>query len=337
MKLSKEVKTGIVVILSIAIVIYGFNFLSGVDLFRTSNTVYAVYNKADGLIEASPVVIEGVKIGQVKKMDLINYKGEYKVLVTMILTDKKVKIPKGSTAKLISADLLGSKAIDIKFLPTATDFVQDGDTLSGDVEDDLKTAVDKRIAPLQKKAESLISSIDSVMQVVQAVLNENVRQNLIASFESLHNSLTSLQHAASGLDTLVNNEKHTISQILRKAESLVANLEKNNGKITNILNNFSTLSDTLAKSNIKATIEHANLALAQANTMLQDINSGKGTLGKFIKNDSIYNNLNRASADLDALLVDLKEHPKRYVSISVFGGKDKSDKKKKTDAQPIKP
>ncbi|HTA61271.1 MAG TPA: MlaD family protein [Bacteroidia bacterium] len=327
MKLSKEVKTGLVTLVAIAVVIWGFNFLNGNDIFKKSKYIYAIYDKTDGLIDASPVYVSGVKVGQVNKSTLIKRDNKYKVLVTFILTED-IKIPKDSKAKLISVDLLGSKAIDLQF-STSTVYINTGDTILADYEDDLKTAVDKRIAPLQKKAESLISSIDSVMQVVQEVLNANVRQNLVASFESIKTTLFSLQHAASGIDTLVSTQKSKVSMILGKVESLAANLEKNNDKITNILNNFSNISDSLAKSNIKTTIEHANLAVAQVNNLLEGINSGKGTLGKLVKNDSIYNNLNRASNDLDLLLVDLREHPKRYVSISVFGGKDKKSKTKK--------
>ena len=117
--------------------------------------------------------------------------------------------------------------------------------------------------------------------------------------------------------------------ILTKVQSLTSNLEKNNDKLTNILTNFSNISDSIAKSNIKTTIAHANLAVSQVNNMLEGINNGKGTLGKLVKNDSIYNNLNRASNDLDLLLLDLREHPKRYVSISVFGRKDKKSNPKK--------
>src|SRR6201993_4263 len=327
MKLSKEVKTGIVTLVAIAVVIYGFNFLNGTNILKKRNYVYAIYDKTDGLIEASPILISGVKVGQVHETKLIKRDNKYKVLVTFILTED-VKIPKGSKAKLISVDLLGSKAVDLQF-SNSTEYISKSDTILADYEDDLKTAVDKRIAPLQKKAESLISSIDSVMQVVQAVLNANVRQNLVASFESIKTTLFSLQHAASGIDTLVTTQKSKVSMILSKVESLAANLEKNNDKITNILNNFSSISDSLAKSNIKTTIEHANLAVAQVNNLLDGINNGKGTLGKLVKNDSIYNNLNRASNDLDLLLVDLREHPKRYVSVSVFGGKDKKSKPKK--------
>jgi phospholipid/cholesterol/gamma-HCH transport system substrate-binding protein len=326
MKLSKEVKTGIVTLVAIAVVIYGFNFLNGTNILKKRNYIYAIYDKTDGLIEASPILVSGVKVGQVHATELIKRNNSYKVLVTFILTED-IKIPKNSKAKLISVDLLGSKAVDLQF-SNSTEYINKGDTILADYEDDLKTAVDKRIAPLQKKAESLISSIDSVMQVVQEVLNANVRHNLIASFESIKTTLFSLQHAASGIDTLVSTQKSKVAMILGKVESLAANLEKNNDKITNILNNFSSISDSLAKSNIKTTIEHANLAVAQVNNLLDGINNGKGTLGKLVKNDSIYNNLNRASNDLDLLLVDLREHPKRYVSISVFGGKDKSKPKK---------
>ena len=327
MKLSKEIKTGIVVVITIALSIYGFNFLRGTDILSNSNNLYAIYDKTDGLIEANPVMINGVKVGQVQKTKLVKRNNAYKVLVTMILTEK-INIPTGSTAKLISLDLLGSKGIDIQFA-TSTTFVKNNDTLLTDYEDDLKASLSKQFGPLQKKTEGLVSSIDSIVQVLHEVLNANVKQNLITSFENIKNTLNSLQHAASGLDNLMTTEKSKVGVILSKAESLAANLEKNNGKITNILTNFSTLSDSLAKSNIKTTIEHANLAITQVNSLLDGINSGKGTMGKVLKNDSIYNNLNRASNDLDLLLVDLKEHPKRYVSISVFGKKDKSSKKPK--------
>ncbi|MEO8760550.1 MAG: MlaD family protein [Bacteroidia bacterium] len=327
MKLSKEVKTGIVVVVAIAIAIYGFNFLRGTDILSTSTNLYAVYDKTDGLIEANPVMVNGVKIGQVQRTKLITRNNSYKVLVTMILTEK-INIPKGSTAKLVSLDLLGSKGIDIQFA-TNTEYVKNNDTLLTDYEDDLKASLSKQFGPLQKKTEGLVSSIDSIVQVLHEVLNANVKQNLITSFDNIKKTLTSLEHAASGLDNLMTTEKSKVGVILSKAESLVSNLEKNNGKITNILTNFSTISDSLAKSNIKATIEHANMAIGQVNGLLDGISTGKGTVGKLLKNDSIYNNLNRASDDLDKLLVDLKEHPKRYVSISVFGKKDKTAKKPK--------
>lgn len=325
MKISKEIKTGAVVLVAIALTVYGFNFLQGTDLFKKDFTLYAVYSKAEGVIEANPVMVNGYRVGQVHKIGLIQRKGQYKVLVRFLLSEK-VNIPKGSHAKIVSSDLLGSKAIEISFSDSLI-MVNDGDTLLPDYEDDLKTAVDKRIAPLQKKAENLISSIDSVMQVVQEVLNANVRQNLVASFESIKTTISYLQHTASTLDTLTSTQRSKISLILDRVQSITANVEKSNDKLTNIINNFSSISDSLAKANIKSTIEHTNQALVQANEILTQINSGKGTVGKLIKNDSLYNNLNNASKDLDQLLKDLNDHPKRYVHFSIFGKKDRKPKK----------
>ena len=325
MNISKEVKTGIVVVIAIALTVYGVNFLRGSDLFKKDFTLYALYNKAEGVIEANPVMVNGFRVGQVNKLQLVQRNGEYKVLVSFLLYEK-VSIPKGSHAKIISSDLLGSKAIEIAFAD-AKEFVVDGDTLLPDIEDNLKTSVDKRIAPLQKKAESLISSIDSVMQVVQQVLNANVRQNLVASFESIKNTITYLQHTAFNLDTLTTTQQSKIIHILDKVQSITSNIEKSNDKLTNIINNFSSISDSLAKSNIKSTIEHTNEALVQANDILFQINSGKGTVGKLVKNDSIFNNLNKASEDLDKLLKDLRINPERYVHISVFGRKDRNKPK----------
>ncbi len=328
MKISKEVKTGIVVVIAIAIVIYGFNFLRGTDILHSSHNLYAIYDKTDGLIQASPVQIDGVNVGKVYKTKLIKRNGKYKVLVTFVMTEN-INIPKGSTAKLISSDLLGSKAIDIIMPTDSKEYLKNNDTILTDYEDDLKASLSKQFGPLQRKTEGLVSSIDSVVQVLQEVLNTNVKQSLITSFDNIKKTLISLEHAASGLDNLMTTEKSKVGVILSKAESLAANLEKNNSKITNILHNFSNISDSLAKSNIKTTIEHANLAIAQVNGLLDGISSGKGTIGKLLKNDSIYNNLNRASDDLDKLLVDVKEHPKHYVSFSVFGRKDKPSKSKK--------
>jgi len=314
-----------VVVVSIALGIYGYNYLRGTDLFKKSFTLYAIYNRSEGVIEANPVMINGYKVGQVQALKLLPGKDGYKVLMTFMMSEK-VDIPKGSRAKIVSSDLLGSKAIEINFSDSAV-FVNDGDTLLPDVEDDLKTAVDKRIAPLQKKAENLISSIDSVMQVVQEVMNANVRASLVTSFENIKTTISSLQHTAFNLDTLTTTQQSKIIQILDKLLFITTNIEKNSDKITNIITNFSNISDSLARSNVKQTIENTNTALLQANDILAQINSGKGTVGKLIKNDSIYNNLNKASEDLDKLLKDLRINPERYVHISVFGRKDRKKPK----------
>ncbi len=329
MKITKEFKVGLVMVIAIALFVYGFNFLKGSNFFNKQTRLYALYERVDGLIEANPLLLNGFKIGQVQDIKLVSDgsgSNNYRVLVTFLLNEE-VNIPKGSLAKVISSDILGSKAVQIE-LSDQKEMIVSGDTLMASSEDDLKTTVDKRIAPLQKKAESLISSIDSVMQVVQQVLNKNVRENLIQSFESIKNAIISLEHTTIKVDTLISQEQYTIANIVTKVNSIITNIEKNNEKINLVIQNFHNISDSLARANIKQTIDNTNMALTQANLILNQINNGQGTLGKLVKNDSLYNNLNKSAAALDKLLVDLEMNPKRYVHFSVFGrsGKPKTIK-----------
>lgn len=322
MKITKEFKIGLVVIASIGFTIWGINFLKGTNLFSNKFELYAVYPKIDGLIEANPLLVNGFKVGQIKNISLTKINGEYAVLVKFLLTED-VQIPKRSVAKAISSDLLGSKAVELIYSDN-TEFVESGDTLLSSTEDDLKTSVSKQIAPLQAKAVGLISSIDSVMEVVQFILNDKTRDNLNHSFESIQKALGSLEQTAYKLDDLVASERTKISSILTKLNDLAGMLEKNTGKIDNIIGNFSSLSDSLSKSQLKSAIREAEQTLTQFNKLATDINAGKGTVGKLMKNDSLYNNLTKASDDLDKLLKDLRLNPNRYVHISVFGKKDKA-------------
>ncbi|MBL7893109.1 MAG: MCE family protein, partial [Bacteroidia bacterium] len=194
MTLSKEVKTGIVVVVGLSLFIYGFNFLKGSNLFKNQKTIYAVYTNVDGLLESNNVQLSGLKVGLVKSINLMPDDRQGRILVTMSVEDN-VNIPSDSRARIVSSDLLGTKSIRFE-LGTSSSLVKSGDTLVSEREDDLRAAVDKRIAPLQKKAEGLIASIDSVMIVVQEVLNKDARQNLSKSFESIKRAIATFEKTA---------------------------------------------------------------------------------------------------------------------------------------------
>ncbi|MGZ3931373.1 MAG: MlaD family protein, partial [Bacteroidia bacterium] len=248
-------------------------------------------------------------------------------LVKFIL-NQEVKIPKNSVAKAVSSDLLGSKVVEVIY-SDEKEYVKSGDTLLAGTEEALKDQVSKQLQPLQKKANELLSSIDSVMTIVQFVLNDKTRENLSKSFESIKKAIQSLEQTAYKLDDLVASEKAKISSILSKLNSVAAMLENNTGKIDNILTNFSTLSDSLAKSQLKEAISEAVKTLSELDKLVAQVNSGQGTFGKLIKNDSLYNNLNKASDDLDKLMKDLRINPERYIHFSVFGRKEKAKDKPK--------
>lgn len=329
MKISKEFKIGVVVISAIGAFIWGLFFLKGTDLLSHKYVLYAVYPKIDGLIEANPLMINGFKVGQVNKISLVKTPGKYfnQVLVKFLLTED-VQIPKHSTARAVSSDLLGSKAVEIIY-STETEFVSSGDTLLSETEAGLKESVNKQLTPLQKKAEGLISSIDSVMTIVQFVLNDKTRDNLSKSFESIKKAIQSLEQTAYKLDDLIASEKSKISALLTKLNSVGTMLEKNTDKIENVISNLSTLSDSLAKADIKKAIDDADKTLVEFKTILAQINAGQGTLGKLAKNDSLYNNLNKTSEDLDKLMKDLRINPERYIHFSVFGRREKAKNKPK--------
>lgn len=324
MKISKEVRVGIVTVIAIGFFIYGFNYLKGRDIFSTQRKFYAVYNDIDGLVEANPLMINGYKVGLVGKIKLTQDTTSH-IVITLLLDDE-VLIPKNSIAKVISSDILGSKAIQL-ILGSGNEYAVDGDTLKSAQEDNLKQSVNKTIAPLQKKAEGLIASIDSVMIVVQQVFNESTRQNLAKSFESIKLAISSLETTSYRLDTMVIGEKMKISSILTKVNVLATTLAGNSDKLSNLINNFSNISDSLAKSNLASTINNADKAMSQVSGIMGKINRGEGTMGMLINNDSLYRKLDKSAADLDKLLLDLRINPERYVHISVFGSKDKNKPK----------
>lgn len=325
MKISKEFKIGGVVVLAVAAFLWGLSFLKGTNLFSSKNYLYAVYPKIEGLIPASPLLVKGFKVGQIKSIDLITRNGEPQVLVTFLLTED-VKIPKGSKAKAVSSDLLGTKAVEIEY-SNSSEFVKSGDTLVADAEINLQQSVNAQIAPLKAKTENLIGSIDSAVTVVTTILNPKTRDNLDKSFESVRKAILTLEQTAYKLDDLVGSEKVKISSILSHLNGISSTLDKNSQKIDNILNNFNNVSDSIAKSQIAQAINNTNQSMKELNTLLTGINAGQGTLGKLAKNDSLYYNLNKSTVDLDKLLRDLRYNPERYIHFSVFGRKDKNKPK----------
>lgn len=310
MALRKEVKTGIVVTVALAMLLYGLNFMKGINVFSHAKKVYAVYTDVAGLVPSNPIVVNGFHIGQVKSMEIMP-DASGKVLLTLLITNSSVKIPKSSIAKIISADFLGSKAVEID-LGKGSTYIEDGDTLKSDVETSLKETLNQQVLPVKKKVEELISSMDTTVQVVQAVFNQE-------TILSIRSSLKHFSNTAGNLDDLVASEKARLNAILDNVEKISADLAKNSKQISNALAN---VTDSLSKANLKSTINNADSALYYTSQIMKKVNSGKGTLGMLANDTALYHRLTGASASLDRLLQDLKAHPKHYVHFSIFGKKD---------------
>lgn len=289
--------------------------MKGKRFFKDPFYYYVIYNKIDGLELSSPVVINGMKVGKVREINFMpNRKG---LLIVRFDLEKKFDIPDSTIAQIYSMDIMGTKAIQLS-LGKSKKMHNVGDTLISSMELDLKDAVSAQVLPLKIKAEGLILAVDSILQVIKYIFNENTRDNMKQSFESIKLTVANLESTSKNLDTLVTSERGKLSRIFSNIESISFNLKTNNDKITNILNNFSSLSDTLVKSNIKNVILNADRILSKTNKIIEDINNGKGTIGMLINNDSLYRNLENASNNLNKLVFDINENPKRYVHFSIF-------------------
>ena len=315
MKRYKQILIGISFIIAIVIFIWGYNFLKGKDIFNKQTVYYAKYHKVSGLEVSNPVLINGVRVGQVNKIYFApDMSGD---VIVEIMTHNSFPIPDNTIAKIASADLMGSKEIELK-LGNSKTLARDGDTLASSIEADLKDEVNAQVQPIKQKAENLIASIDTLVTAFQTIFNESARQNLRESFNNINRSFSHIESATNSLDTLVDSEGRRISMILKNVETITYSLSSNKDQITAIINNFEMISDSLAKSDIQGTFTHVNTTLSSLETTLAKINNGEGSIGMLINDDSLYIELDRSAKELNLLLKDIRENPKRYVKFSLF-------------------
>ncbi len=315
MKISKELKTGILAVAAIGLLIWGFNFLNGKDVFSKERRLYAIYPRVEGLVNSNPIVINGLKIGQVESISFLpDYSGSI-IVGMMINTD--FPIPKDSKAHIFSADLMGSKSVAIQ-LGDAKILATDGDTLASSLEASLKDQVNMQVAPIKKKAEEMMNSVDSVLTALKSVFNKESRRNIAESFQSIRRTIHNIESTTYQMDTLMSDQSGRVAGILQNVESITANLNNNSESINRIINNMAIISDTLVYAELPQTFIRINETVMQMNSILTKINEGKGSIGLLINNDSLYYKLQSSSENLDRLLIDMKKNPERYVKFSIF-------------------
>jgi phospholipid/cholesterol/gamma-HCH transport system substrate-binding protein len=312
MKISNETKIGLLTVIAITILILGYSYLRGNDVFSGSDKFYAIYNSVEGLSVSKPVLVNGFQIGRVSKMEL---QPDGRTIVEFKV-EPKYKVPNNTLAKLESADLLGSKVIVFE-MGNSKVYAESEDTLKADVQGSLAES----LQPVQKKAEELIAKMDSSLAAINKILNPQFQKNIDRSFLSIANSLQTLEGTTKKIDNLVGSQTIHINGIMANAEDVSGNLKTSTSHLNAIATNFETFSNDLSHSNIKQTLDNANKAVADLQASINKINDGHGSIGLLLNDDKLYKNLSDASDNMNKLFIDLKAHPKRYVSFSVFGGK----------------
>ncbi len=314
MKLSRELKTGIVVIGGILLFILGFSFLKSTPLFDTSKTFYAVYKHVGGLQTGTQVSINGLTVGSVKD---IRFRDASGVLVVTFTVDNSFEFSKNSTAELYDTGIIGGKGIQIKPVFDGARMAQSGDTLMTDVRPGLTELVQQKLTPLQLKVEGAVSNADSLLMNFNDVFDEPTKRSLRESIQGLKNVVSNFEQSSSALNSmLVNNRSQLDSSI---------------SNINTLTNNFAQLSDSLAQVNLAGTIRNLDTTVSQLNAIMIKINEGEGSMGKLVNDPQLYANLTEVSRDLQLLLEDFRLNPRRYVNVSVFGKKQKEYVKPEDD------
>jgi len=312
-KIANETKVGILAVVAIAILILGYSFLRGNDVFSREITLYTTYDRVDGLTESKPILVNGYQIGRVSKMELLQD--------GRIRTEFKVKrdyaVPANTVAMLSSTDLLGGKAIVFELGDSAV-YAKNGDELPAGIQKNIM----EQVEPIQKKAQDIAAVLDSVLNSINNTINKDFQRDFNRSINSIANSLQNLEGITRQLDGLVVSERNRISDIVGNVASITHNLKENNERIGNVLANLENITDQVAKADFAHTITSANKAMADFQSITDRINQGQGSIGMLLNDEQLYDNLNQASKNLEELIADMKARPGRYVHFSVFGRKN---------------
>ncbi|MDX1333143.1 MAG: MlaD family protein [Robiginitalea sp.] len=306
MKFSREIKTGIIVIGGILLFIMGYSYLKANPIFDDSKVFHAVYDHVGGLQTGTQVSINGFSVGKVNDIRFRDSSG--KLLVTFTV-DKNFDFSQNSIAELYDTGIIGGKGIQIIPVFDGAGPAQSGDTLQARIRPGITELVQQKLTPLQLKVESAVSHADSILINFNQVLDTTTQTNLQESIGGLNQLIRSLQSTTNRLDGFLRDNQQEL-------DSAVGNI----GQITS---NFATLSDSLAQAGLSQTVRNLEQTITSLDTLLKRMEQGEGTMGRLLKDDSLYENLSEASRELDLLLQDFRLNPKRYVNVSVFGKKQK--------------
>lgn len=309
LKVSREFKIGFFSVAMLALLYWGINFLKGSDILSSANRYYAVYNQVNGLQSASAIVIKGFKVGSISSMSYDPARSENVVVEFSIKS--KYKIPVNSKARIFSDGLMGGKAIEIELGDSQT-FLHEGDTLYSEIGKDFLEVAGNEFEMLKIKAYSLMNEMTVALENLNAILVDN-KGNLDATFGNIA-SITG------NLDQVVAGNKQSIDGIFSNLNELSAALNDKTAQIDRILDNAASFSDSLSHLQLPTVVDKLALTIDNLNTAINKVNSGTGSAAMLLNDRHLYESLVISSANLSALLEDIRMHPKRYINISVFGG-----------------
>jgi phospholipid/cholesterol/gamma-HCH transport system substrate-binding protein len=322
MKFTKEYKIGLAVFAAIIILILGINFLKGKSLFKKDTEYLVYFEKIDGLKVGSYVLTRGFKVGVVKDIQFDGDMAER--MKVSFLINENIRFASDSKVRIFSMDLMGTRGLEI-ITGSSKELKNNGDVFIGEIEGSFKDEIGRQIAPLKNKAERLLSSLDSIFTSIQIIVNVDTQAKIKQSLGSVGRTLKSLESASSSIDNIVSSKEGSLSNLISNTESITLNLRKNNEKISNILSNISSITDTLNSDGLGSGLNNIGESLANLNRISASLATDKSSMGAMINNRELYNNLNETVSNLNRVVLDLEKNPKKYIKFSMidFGGSTK--------------
>lgn len=308
--MNKEIRTGIIAIFTIVVLIYGINYLKGLNILDKNRIFHAKYDNIDGLLKGSVISLNGFNVGIVSNICL---QSDNSLLVSVKINED-FDVPANSILKISNQDLMGTKGISV-ILGNSDLLAKNNDTLIAEIENSLQDEVNKQILPLKNKAEGLISSVDSLMVIFTSVLNTDARKNLASSFKNLDETFILMSESMKELNKLVVTNEKNISNSIKNFESITGNISNNNESIENILKKMSSISDSVSSKDIGDIIKNLN-------NITNKISVGQGNLGLLNSDDQLYRNIEKTTNDISILVEEIKKDPKKYFNFSVLGNRN---------------
>jgi phospholipid/cholesterol/gamma-HCH transport system substrate-binding protein len=307
---SNELKVGFLALLAFLILYFGFNFLKGNDVFSTARVYYVEYDNVDGLMVSNQVMVNGIEVGKVKKVEILPEKAN-KILVTLRLS-QDILIPDKTVAVLSDGALLGGKIIRLR-LEGKGNLAEDS-FLKGETEVGVTALLKERAIPVIANADSLLVSFRQISNKF-----DNTGTYLNTLLKTSNETVSNINGSVNGI---VADNKANIAQISSNMKTLSTDLIETEKQLRPLLSKFNTVADSLNALKIGKTLKEVDATVVSLKKIVQGLERGEGTAGKLIKNDSLYLGLNKTIVDLDKLLLDFRLQPKRYIGISVFGKKN---------------
>lgn len=315
MKISKEIKAGLIAIVAIAGFVFLFQFMKGKNLFTTDNVFYAKFDNVEGLEPSSHVSINGLKVGQVDKIIPLTDKIGKLYFVVKVLIDDNYQFSKKSTLEIFEPGIMSGKEIRLN-LAYGDPLAKDGDTLSGSFQLSMMSSLSSQVGPVKDQLQSVLKRVDSLTNNANKIFDDANRAEMAALLRNLNQTVAAFESTSKQTNLLLANNDPKLQKVLDNA-----NLATISAK--NTLDKFGNTAENIDTQKLNSAIDNLSLTSDKLNNLISGIQNGEGSLGKLTKDEELYNNLNETIASMNALVQDLKANPKRYVNISVFGKNNK--------------